>query len=499
MQFIKKIAQLLALSLLFLSTTSFITLKWQYPFYFNCTPNLLEQTFPDQNACRLYHEIPHELKFLSYAIYPLSKGYDTVRFIFNKRFNIFPHAIFTPRDEEEVVYVLKVLKKYHLPFSIRSGGHCIEPGSLSSGYVIDLRNFNKIIPNFDCHEAFIGAGCLLGQVTETLGREGFAIPTGSCTSVGAGGLALGGGIGILDRPFGLTCDSVKSILMVNAEGRLLNIDKDHFPDLFWALRGGGNGSYGIVLGYIFRIHFVPVVTYYKLSWDWDPTTIHEVFNRFQQWIVTLPNNITSSLELEYRDRQLTFFMDGLKVGPEEFTEWESTFADLNPKVTIKRDTYLGSAKFWTDRDPFPFLKYKSEMLFRPLTDAPVQLAIDFFEQINQEKRTWLVAFALGALGGKVADFHTAYFPREAFAWWHQKIFWDKQKDDAAALAKLSAFYQSIQPYVSPFVYANLVDYELGPTYLDAYYGDHVDELIRIKNKYDPKNLFRWRQSIPLQR
>ena len=494
-----KAVQLAVLSLLFLISSSFITLKWQYPFYFNCTPNILEQVFPDQNACRLYNEIPHELKFLSYAIYPLSKGYDTARFNFNKRFNIFPHAIFTPRDEEEVVYVLSILKKHHLPFSIRSGGHCIEPGSLSSGYVIDLRNFNKITPNFECQEAFIGAGCLLGSVIETLGRCGYAIPTGSCTSVGIAGQALGGGIGILDRPFGLTCDLVKSILMIDAEGRLLTINKKSHPDLFWALRGGGNGSYGIVLGFTSKTQFVPIVTYDKSSWDWGPTIVQEVFDRFQEWIVTLPDSISSSLEMEYRDHQLMFYIDGLKVGPEEFTEWKSAFASLNPKVTTKRETYLESTRFWTDRDPFPFLKYKSEMLFELLTEAPVQLAIDFFEKIKKEKRSWLVSFALGALGGKVADKHTAFFPRKAFAWWHQKIFWDKQKQDAAALAKLSEFYEAITPYVSPFAYANLVDYELGSGYLEAYYGDNVDELIRIKNKYDPKNLFRWRQSIPLHR
>ena len=87
---------------------------WQHENGGVCTSNVLLQFYPDQNACRLFQDIPADLHHLSYAIYPISKGYDTARFNYNKRFNIFPHAIFTPRTNEEVAYVLKMLKKHGL-------------------------------------------------------------------------------------------------------------------------------------------------------------------------------------------------------------------------------------------------------------------------------------------------------------------------------------------------------------------------------------------------
>lgn len=489
----------LASALLFLALTcsSFSQHPWQHEHGGICTDNVLHQFYPDQNACRLLQNIPSSLQNLPYAIYPPCKGYDTARFNFNKRFNYFPSAIFTPRTAKEVAYVVKTLRKHHLKFSIRSGGHCTEPGSLSPGYIIDLRNFSELKLDIKGKQVYVGAGCRLGSVIEALGKHGLAIPTGTCSSVGAMGLALGGGTGVLGRVLGLTCDSIQSIIMVTANGKVIEVNRKKHSDLFWALRGAGNGSYGIILGITFKTHYIPKVSYLSLKWKWDPTTVHKVVQAWQSWIVSLPNTITTQLHLKYLNDKLSLEVVGLKVGTKAFTEWKKAFRHLHPKAKVTKMSYLDSAQQWADRAPFPFFKSKSEILMEPLSTEPVQTAIDFFEELKNKKENYYAFFELEAWGGKIAKGNTAFFPRKALGWWYQVIYWDKPTQEKRALHKLRKFHANIAPFVSEYAYANIVDYDLKEHYLNAYYGDHINRLIKIKNKYDPKNIFHWKQSIPL--
>ncbi len=92
---------------------------------------------------------------------------------------------------------------------------------------------------------------------------------------------------------------------------------------------------------------------------------------------------------------------------------------------------------------------------------------------------------------------TAFFPRNAFGWWYQAYYWPKQEQSPKVTALANEFYAQIPGNVSKYCYSNIVDYDLGETYLDKYYGNHVERLIKIKRRYDPANLFQWRQSIPL--
>ena len=253
-----------------------------------CTNNVLQQIYPNQNSCVLQASIPDKLRNLPFVIYPIQLSeYNTERFNFNKRFNIFPKAIIIPESNTTLVKILNLLTSEHLNFSIRSGGHCFEPGSLSSDYVLDLRRFNSIKLLKD--SVYIGAGARLGPIIELLGKEDRAIPTGTCQSVGIAGLTLGGGLGFLSRTFGLTSDAVKSITLLTANNTIIEVNEDNNPDLFWALRGGGNGSYGIALGFTFKTVYIPTVSFFELKWKWDPALIHRIFDAWHKWIVLLPD------------------------------------------------------------------------------------------------------------------------------------------------------------------------------------------------------------------
>lgn len=466
-----------------------------------CNDNPLQQIYPNQNQCLLLSQIPPELSNLSYGFYPFPhcNKYNTLRFGYNKRFNFFPHAIFTPAEPKDVVYLLQNFKKYNLQFSVRSGGHCYGPGSLSNGYVIDLRNFNDIKLDIPSQTVYIGAGNHLGDVIQALGQYDYAIPTGTCPSVGIAGLTLAGGLGLLTRQFGLTCDAVISLTVVLADGNIVEVNSQTYPDLFWALRGAGANSFGIVLGFTFKMEYVPEVNFIELTWALDKAQTLNIFNAWQQWVKKLPDSITTSIIFFYNKSSTQIIILALNVGPQPIDEWKKYFDQFNPTIETYHGNYTGAAKLFAASYTQPFSKAKSKFIFEPLSSAGINALIQSFEQLQQDKCNYYVFTEfLSVFGGKVSKGDSSYFARNAFAAMLQFIYWSYEKQTVAALNTNNQIYNNIAPFTSQYSYANLIDYDLGPTYLNAYYGTNVGRLIQIKNKYDPQNIFTWRQGIPLK-
>jgi hypothetical protein len=462
-----------------------------------CTENTLQAIYPNQNMCVLLHRVPAEIRQLPYVILPTCMQYNVLRFNYNKRFNVFPHAIILPCADHEVARALSLLRKYKLPFSVRSGGHCYEPGSLSSGYIMDLSNFRKIVPNFRDREVTVGAGNHLGPVIEVLGQYGFALPTGTCGSNGFAGLAMGGGLGFLSRTLGATCDAVKSMKVVTADSKIINVDAHNHSDLFWALRGAGNGSYGIVLEYTCKIEFVPTAQVLVLDFEWNPEIVPEIIEAWQSWITTLPDSIYSEIDFTYSRDKISLKIIGFKFSNSPFNEWKKPFKLFSPHVSLKTERYLDAAKRFGGAPTQPFFKAKSKMLFEPLSFEAAEIITQFLNTLKENNAPFKVTLQLGSAGGKLAEGDTSYFPRKAVAWLFQIAYWNHQQQQTRAIDAINTFYSDIEPFTSPFSYANFVDYDLGPDYLNAYYGNHVTRLVKIKKKYDPSNVFRWKQSIPV--
>ena len=442
-------------------------------------------------------DIPPELQNLPYGIYQGDVAYNTARFNYNKRFNVFPQAIFAPTTKQEVAYLISILKQYNLEFALRSGGHCYEPASLSSGYIIDLRNFNSIFPDVNSSKVYLGAGCLFEEIIPALGILDYAIPAGTCPTNCINGYTLGGGIGLLGRLYGLGCDSVQSITFLNANSKIIEVNADNNPDLFWALRGGGNGSYGIVLGFTYNMYYVPVVSYFQLQWGWNPKTFPAIYQEWQKWVEGLPADISTIFRVSYQNGQVIFAVTGLKAGSDAFTEWESSFAKFNPMVTIFQGSYLDSSQYWATQSELPFNKGKSKIMMEPLSKKVIKKIVNYFNTLLKNNAQFEILFEFEAFGGNIRKFDTAFFPRNAFGWWYQETLWGQQELTAEALAYSRKFYSDISPDVSIYSYANTVDYDLGKDFLNAYYGDHAFRLIKVKNAIDPENLFNWTQSIPL--
>nr|WP_207231567.1 MULTISPECIES: FAD-dependent oxidoreductase [unclassified Duganella] len=152
--------------------------------------------------------------------------------------SIKPAAIVKCSSVEDIRNSLAFVRNNKLAVTPRCGGHSWAGTSTTTGVVLNVTNMNAIQVNAD-GSAKIGAGARLAEVYDTLIGHGVCIPSGTCLTVGIAGITLGGGIGILDRQYGLTCDNLLAAEVLTADGRLLSCDASHEPDLFWALRSGG--------------------------------------------------------------------------------------------------------------------------------------------------------------------------------------------------------------------------------------------------------------------
>ena len=164
-----------------------------------------------------------------------------------------------PCDAEDVAAAIRFARDAGLPVAVRSGGHSVSGhGTVTGGLVIDLCRLDSLDIDVAARTATAGAGITAGEYTTEAGKHGLATGFGDTGSVGIGGLTTGGGVGFLSRKHGLTIDNLVSAQVVTADGTIHEVDAEHEPDLFWAIRGGG-GNVGIVTRFTFRLHEVPQI------------------------------------------------------------------------------------------------------------------------------------------------------------------------------------------------------------------------------------------------
>lgn len=214
---------------------------------------------------------------------PGSSTYDAVRLTQNPRYDgARPLAVLSVAGPKDVATGLTFARDHGVRVAIRSGGHSYPGWSAGDGaLVIDVRPLHRV--SLSGTTAKIGAGASLVQVYDGLGTRGRGIAGGSCPTVGIGGLTQGGGVGVLTRTHGLTCDAVTSMQVVLADSRIVTASGSHEPDLYWALRGGGGGHLGVVTSFTMKTFAAPTITRAFLAWPFSAAG-----QVVPQWLRTLP-------------------------------------------------------------------------------------------------------------------------------------------------------------------------------------------------------------------
>src|SRR5687768_3153636 len=189
--------------------------------------------------------------------------------VYNTRFEgRRPDAVVQVRDTADVAAAVRWANRFDVRVVARSGGHSYAGYcTTGDGVVLDLSRLRGI--RVSRGRATVGPAAQLIDVQRALTRRGVTVPSGSCPTVGIAGLALGGGHGLAGRRFGLTSDNLLAARVVTADGRVRHVDADTNEDLFWALRGGGGGNFGVVTSLTLRTHRAAGAAYFLVSWPWS--------------------------------------------------------------------------------------------------------------------------------------------------------------------------------------------------------------------------------------
>ena len=193
------------------------------------------------------------------VIVPGDDDYDERRTVFLGGIDRRPAAIVMAADADDVARTVMFASETGAELAVRSGGHSGAGHSTTDGgIVLDLRDLNALEIDVDARTAWVQPGLTAAEYTREAGTHGLATGFGDAGSVGIGGITVGGGVGFLSRKYGLTIDDLLAAEVVTADGRIRQVDADHEPDLFWAIRGGG-GNFGVVTRLQLRLHPVGTV------------------------------------------------------------------------------------------------------------------------------------------------------------------------------------------------------------------------------------------------
>jgi FAD/FMN-containing dehydrogenase len=426
---------------------------------------------------------------------------------FNKRTQIAPKVRVIAGSPAAVGSTILWATRNGVKFAIRSGGHSYEGLSQSPDLVIDVRGMAAIRLAADRKSVWVGSGASLGSVYHALGPAHLAIPAGSCFPVGVAGHSLGGGFGLLGRAFGLACDSILSMQMVDATGKILDVSAQDNPDLFWALRGGGNGNFGVVTGFNFRTSAVNMVAKFGVTWD-DRSVAQatKIVRAWQDWLEELPSAISFTLHLGQAGGGLIRVrLAGLSVGSLTALKTElkrlQTLAGTASSVTTSVKTFAAAAVDFNGGAGAPayesvFQKAKSDYVVDALSEQGIQTLLD-----GLKKAASPIAVLFDGYGGeinKIAPDATAFVHRGKTRYSIQYTReWSNAGSTNANVALMRNLYNPMRPFVSGGAYVNYCDLDLGDAYARAYWGDNLPRLISIKAQVDPGNVFRHAQSIPV--
>jgi FAD/FMN-containing dehydrogenase len=218
-------------------------------------------------------------------------GYDDARRVWNAVFDRRPALIVRPATVDDVVAAVRFGRERDLEIAVRGGGHsAVGHSTTDGGLVIDLGRLNGVSVDSARRLATTGGGALLGQLDIEAQQHGLVCPVGVVGHTGVAGLTLGGGVGRLQRRFGLTIDSLRAVELVTADGRLVRASADEEPELFWGMRGAG-ANFGVVTRLELELHPFGG-TLHRGVHIHPATDVHELWAIFREFSATAPDTIS---------------------------------------------------------------------------------------------------------------------------------------------------------------------------------------------------------------
>ncbi|XP_074359764.1 berberine bridge enzyme-like 8 [Apium graveolens] len=464
-----------------------------------------------------------------------------------------PIVIVKPEDASQIQTVIYCCKKHDIQMRIRGGGHDYEGLSYVAQVpfvLLDMINLRFISVDPVKATAWVEAGATLGEVYYNIAQKSntLGFPAGIWSTVGVSGLVSGGGYGTLRRKYGLAADNILDARLIDVNGRILD-RKSMGEDLFWAIRGGGASSFGVILSWKLKLVNVPkIVTIFQVQRTLEQNAT-EVLHRWQTVAPRLPKDV------ELRVAANTIWKNS-RNEPQKTVQDDGSSGSLEDNKTVRVDflgqylgrkdrllsmmnrrfpelglveeactevTYIQSvllfSLFRADDSPIGLLnrtaykipfKAKSDFVEKPISKQ----GLEGLWKILLQQEPGRTNFLLTSYGGKMAEISESAspFPHRAGTLYMMYMRVRTDGDTSNSMKWIRGLYKYLTPYVtnSPrSAYVNYNDLDLGVNNLQGptsykqaskwgkkYFKNNFARLVVIKSIVDPHNFFRHEQSIP---
>jgi len=437
-------------------------------------------------------------------IRPEDETYNDVRKVYNAMIDRHPGLIVLCADVADVIAAVNFGRENDLLVAVRGGGHNAGGlGVCDDGLVIDLSRIRYTRVDPDARTVRVGGGCTWADVDHATHAFGLATPTGTISTTGVGGLALGGGVGHLTRKCGLTIDNILAADMVLADGSFVTASPEENQDLYWAIRGGG-GNFGIVTSFLFRAH--PVHTDYAGPMLWNIDDAAGVMKWYRQYITTASEDISGFFAFlavppaphfpEHLHGKTMCGIVWCYVGDLDKAEevfkpirsFKKPVVDLvgpmpHPALQTAFDALYPPGHQW----------YWKADFFNELSDEAVALCVKHGRILPTPQST-VHFYPINGRAHRPGNTDTPWAYRDAN--WAQVIVGvdpDPANNDRL-ISWAREYWEALHPHSAGGAYVNFM-MEEGQDRIKATYRENYKRLVAIKDKYDPENLFRVNQNI----
>lgn len=433
--------------------------------------------------------------FQGNVILPEQSEYDEARQVFYGGIDKKPAAIIEVADANDVSRAVLLAKEHTMELAVRSGGHSIAGySSTEGGIVIDLRTMRSIDIDTANKTVWAEAGLTAGELTNELDKHNLVIGFGDTGSVGIGGITLGGGVGYLARKFGLAIDNLLGAEIVTATGEILQVDSNHYPDLFWAIKGGG-GNFGVVTKFQYRLHELGECYGGTLFLPATPEVIAgfvDIAGKAPDALSTIVNIMPTfpmpSVPKAFHGKLSLMVLIIYAGSPEQGEEVVAPIRALAEPIADMVKPMRYKDIFGPEDASFHPTAVSRNMFIKDIDQDMAAKALDWLGKIEAP----IKAFQFRVLGGavaRVADDATAYAHRQNAIMCNLACFYETDAEKHERQKWVRDFAEALDQGDNA-AYVNFLGPDEQGKLLEAYPAPTLDRLRKVKTKYDPENLFK---------
>jgi FAD/FMN-containing dehydrogenase len=433
-------------------------------------------------------------------------GYDDARAIWNAMIDRRPALVVRCLGVADVLTSVKFAREHGVALSVKGGGHNISGLAVcDGGLMLDMSLMRGVWVDPAARVARAQPGCLLGDVDRETQLHGLAATLGFVSMTGIAGLTLGGGFGYLTRRFGWTCDTVRSMDVVTADGRLVRASENEHPDLFWALRGGG-GNFGIVTNFEYALNPVgPEIMAGAIAWPADQGP--QVLEFFRTLTAEAPPELTCVAALRkappapwlpaniHGKDIVAFFVcctapmetaERLVAPIKRFGSPAGDIVQRRPYVAqqclIDATQPKGRRYYWKSE----YLPGHSPELLAGVLEHGLRIT---------SPHSAIALFPLNGALNRLPNDHSPVGNRDAASVLNITGSWEKAEDDRTNVEWARAAWRDLRRFSTGGTYINFLTEEEGVDRIRAAYGTNYERLVKIKATWDPTNMFRANKNI----